>query len=175
MSGARAIRRPRREVEAGIQRAIVQALHLALPPGSIIHHSPNEQRGHDRRAKVRQAILQGMGVEPGFPDLIVLSDRIALLLEVKSPVGRQSPDQKAMEARARSHAHRYQVVRSVEDALDACRAAGMRVRLRCAAQGPPGAASPGPGAGRAGPSPAAAAARPGPVSPSRPPRREIDA
>ena len=145
MRPARARAAPRREVEAGIQRAIVQALCLALPPGSIVHHSPNEQRGHDRRARVRQAILKGMGVEAGFADLIVLSDRLALMLEVKSARGQQSDDQKKMEARARVHAHGYAVVRSVEDALAACLAVGMRVRMRCAAQGPPGAPRDGSG------------------------------
>ena len=60
----------RRTPEADAQRAIVQALRVVLPRGSIVHHAANEITSGDRRAKLRQAILVGMGVHAGFADLI---------------------------------------------------------------------------------------------------------
>ena len=46
---------------------IVQWLDLALPAGSIVHHSPNEGRRHvSYKLKMRR-----MGMKPGWPDLEV--------------------------------------------------------------------------------------------------------
>jgi hypothetical protein len=72
----------RRTPEADTQRAIVKALRVVLPKGSIVHHAANEVSSGDRRGKLRQAILVGMGVHPGFADLIVLSGGRVLFLEV---------------------------------------------------------------------------------------------
>jgi hypothetical protein len=86
------IGRRRSNREAEIQRAIVAALRLVLPPGSIVHHSGHEQRGGDARAKLAQAIGVGMGMHPGFFDLVVVSQGRVAFLEVKTATGQLSGD-----------------------------------------------------------------------------------
>lgn len=105
--------------EADAQRAIVHALRVVLPHGAIVHHAANEVTSGDRRAKLRQAILVGMGVHPGFADLIVLSGGQVLFLEVKSRTGRLSPAQKVFRDAVQAQGFGWALVRSVEDALGA--------------------------------------------------------
>lgn len=57
--------------EADLQRAVVQALRIALPRSAIIHHCANEVTEAGPRGAKRQAILVGMGVHAG-------KDRLAL-------------------------------------------------------------------------------------------------
>ncbi len=71
--------------EADLQRAVVQALRIALPRSAIIHHCANEVTEAGPRGAKRQAILVGMGVHAGFADLMVLSDGRVLFLELKAP------------------------------------------------------------------------------------------
>ena len=52
--------------EADLQRAVVQALRIALPRTAIIHHCANEVTEAGPRGAKRQAILVGMGVHAGF-------------------------------------------------------------------------------------------------------------
>ena len=68
-----------RGVQAHAQRAIIQALLIALPRDAIVHHAVNEIPSGDRRGQV-----VGIGVTPGFADLIVISGGRVLFLEVKS-------------------------------------------------------------------------------------------
>ena len=81
--------------EADLQRAVVQALRIALPRSAIIHHCANEVTEAGPRGAKRQAILVGMGVHPGFADLMVLCAGRVLFLELKSLKGRLSPAQEA--------------------------------------------------------------------------------
>jgi DNA-binding HxlR family transcriptional regulator len=98
--------------EADAQRAIVQALRTVLPKGSIVHHSANEVAGGDRRSRLRQAMLVGMGVHPGFADLIVLSGGRVLFLELKSRTGRLRPDQRAFRDAVQAQGFGWALVRS---------------------------------------------------------------
>lgn len=109
----------RNQPEAEIQRAIVHTLRFALPRGAIVHHCANEVTQAGRAGARRQAILVGMGVTPGFADLIVLSDGRVLFLEVKSPTGRLSPSQVAFRDAVLAQGFAWALVRSVEDALSA--------------------------------------------------------
>ena len=54
---------------------IVQALRFALPRDAIVHHCANEVTETGPRGAKRQAILVGMGVHPGFADLMVPEGR----------------------------------------------------------------------------------------------------
>jgi VRR-NUC domain len=109
----------RKTPEADAQRAIVQALRFVLPRGAIVHHSVNEITAGDRRGRSRQAILVGMGVHPGFADLIVLSQGRVLILEVKSKTGRLRPAQKDFRDAVQAQGFAWALVRSVDDALAA--------------------------------------------------------
>jgi len=119
----------RKTPEADAQRAIVQALRFVLPRGAIVHHSVNEVTAGDRRAKTRQAILVGMGVHPGFSDLIVLSEGRVLFLEVKSETGRLSPAQETFRDDVQAQGFAWALVRSVDDALAALADHGFVTRL----------------------------------------------
>ena len=49
--------------KADAQRAIVQALHIALPRDAIVHHAVNEIAAYDRRGQIR--LWQILGVING--------------------------------------------------------------------------------------------------------------
>ena len=105
--------------EADLQRAVVSALRVILPRGAIVHHSANEVAQPGPRGAKRQAILVGMGVHPGFADLMVLCDGRVLFLELKSRKGQLSPAQVAFRDAMLAQGHGWALVRSVDDALGA--------------------------------------------------------
>jgi len=105
--------------EADLQRSVVTALKFALPKTAIIHHCANEVTEPGPRGAKRQAILVGMGVHPGFADLMVLCDGRVLFLELKSLKGRLSPNQEAFRDTVCAQGFGWALVRSVDDALGA--------------------------------------------------------
>jgi hypothetical protein len=115
--------------EADLQRALVQALHFALPRSAILHHCANEVTEAGSRGAKRQAILVGMGVHPGFADLVVLCDGRALFLELKSLKGRLSPAQEAFRDAVLAQGFGWALVRSLDDALEALADHGFATRV----------------------------------------------
>ena len=105
--------------EADLQRAVVQALRVALPRTAIIHHCANEVTEPGPRGAKRQAILVGMGVHAGFADLIVISGGRVLFLEVKSQTGRLRKSQEVFRDTVVTQGFGWALVRSVDDALGA--------------------------------------------------------
>jgi len=53
----------------------------------------------------------------GLPDVNVIAGGIYFGLEVKSAIGRQSPDQKKMQELIEKHGGKYAIVRSVEEVI----------------------------------------------------------
>lgn len=51
----------------------------------------------------------------GLPDIIVVWGGMFIGLEVKTKIGKQSPDQKVFESLVKKHGGKYFVVRSIED------------------------------------------------------------
>ena len=119
----------RRTPEADLQRAVVVALRFALPKGAIIHHCVNEVTEAGPRGAKRQAILVGMGVHPGFADVIVLCDGRVLFLELKSLKGRLSPAQEAFRDATLAQGFGWALVRSLDDALGALADHGFTSRV----------------------------------------------
>lgn len=115
--------------EADLQRTVVQALRFALPKTAIIHHCANEVTEPGPRGAKRQAILVGMGVHPGFADLIVLCDGRVLFLELKYLKGKLSPAQEAFRDAVLAQAHGWALVRSLDDALGALTDHGFTTRV----------------------------------------------
>ena len=115
--------------EADLQRAVVQALRFALPRTAIIHHCANEVTEPGPRGAKHQAILVGMGVNPGFADLMVLCDGRVLFLELKSSKGRLSPDQEAFRDAVLAQGHGWALVRSLDVALGALGDQGFTSRV----------------------------------------------
>ena len=105
--------------EADAQRAIVQALRVALPRDAIVHHCANEVTEAGSRGQIRQSILVGMGVYAGFADLIVISGGRVLFLEVKSQTGRLRKSQEVFRDTVCAQGFGWALVRSVDDALAA--------------------------------------------------------
>ena len=59
-----------------------------------------------------------MGVQPGFPDLVLLvasQDCHALFIELKSATGRQEDSQKEYQALVEAQGYRYALVRSFDE------------------------------------------------------------
>ena len=116
--------------EADAQRAIVQALRVALPRDAIVHHAVNEIAANHRRGQIRQSILVGMGVHPGFADLMVMSGGRVLFLEVKSQTGRLRKSQEGFRDTVSAQGFGWALVRSVDDALGALADHGFTSRVR---------------------------------------------
>ena len=116
--------------EADTQRAIVQALRVALPRDAIIHHCANEVTEAGSRGQIRQSILVGMGVHAGFADLIVISGGRVLFLEVKSQTGRLRKSQGVFRDTVSAQGFGWALVRSVDDALGALADHGFTSRVR---------------------------------------------
>ena len=123
--------------EADLQRTVVTALRFALPRTAIIHHCANEVTEPGPRGAKRQAILIGMGLHPGFADLMVLCEGRVLFLELKSLKGRLSPAQEAFRNAVLAQGFGWALVRSLDDALGALADHGFtsRVSRPDAAQG----------------------------------------
>ena len=115
--------------EADLQRALVQALHLTLPRSAIIHHCANEVTEAGPRGAKHQAILVGMGVHPGFADLVVLCDGRVLFLELKSLKGQLSPAQEEFRDAVLAQGFGWALVRSLDDALEALADQGFTTRI----------------------------------------------
>jgi len=94
-----------------IQAEIVQALQGA---GLYFFSVPNEAAG---RSAVAQMQLISMGLRSGCSDLVVLTPPTVIFLEVKTPDGKQSENQKKFQRKVESMGYRYEIVRSVEDAM----------------------------------------------------------
>ena len=95
------------------------ALRFALPNSAIIHHCANEVTEAGPRGAKRQAILVGMGVHPGFADLVILCGGRVLFLELKSLKGRLSPAQEAFRDAVLAQGFGWALVRTLDDALGA--------------------------------------------------------
>jgi hypothetical protein len=115
--------------EADLQRSVVTALRFALPKRAIIHHCPNEITEPGPRGAKRQAILVGMGVHPGFADLLVLCAGRVLFLELKSIKGRLSPAQEAFRDTVTAQGLGWALVRTLDDALGALADHGFTTRV----------------------------------------------
>ncbi len=136
--------------EADLQRAVVQALRLILPRTAAIYHCANEVTEPGPRGARRQANLVGMGVHPGFADLMVLCDGRVLFLELKAPRGKLSPAQEAFRDAVLAQGFGWALVRSLYDALGALADHGLTTRVvpqdpvrRAARVRQPAAARPG--------------------------------
>ena len=120
--------------EADLQRAVVIALRFALPKTAILHHCANEVTEAGPRGAKRQAILVGMGVHPGFADLIIISGGRVLFLEVKSETGRLRKSQEAFRDTVVTQGFGWALVRTVDDALGVLADNGFTSRVQLPAR-----------------------------------------
>ena len=81
--------RKRTRPEQAIQRAVFDHIRARGVPGLFAFHVPN---GGYRRP-VEAAIMSGLGVEPGVPDVICIHRGKVFALELKAEGGRSTPKQ----------------------------------------------------------------------------------
>ncbi len=84
----------RNQPEAALQRSVIQHLTWRARPGAFFFHVP--LGGY--RTYVEAAILKGLGVVAGTPDVIVLKGGATYALELKAEGGRLSETQRATHA-----------------------------------------------------------------------------
>lgn len=120
----------RRTPEADFQRSLVRDLRAILLPPFVIHHPANEVRRGGREGRIAQGINEGMGVHPGFADLIILSAKQVVFFELKSATGTLSDDQIAFRDFVRGQGHGWALVRTLDDALAALKAFGIVTRIK---------------------------------------------
>ena len=106
--------------EQQIHRSIVDYLNLALPRGSVVHHSPNEGN-HKVQYRIKQ---KHMGVRAGWPDIEIFVSRTwwrpdqpwsPWFLEIKTPKGRVSTNQSQVHTDLIGAGCRVAIVRSIEE------------------------------------------------------------
>ena len=109
--------------EDQLQRLVVQWLELALPPGCLFHHSPNEGTRHVNY-KVR---LKQLGTKFGWPDLEILVPGDASLtgmsfvvfIELKRPKGGSlNANQRAIRDQVLDAGAYWGMARSVDQVRD---------------------------------------------------------
>ncbi len=86
----------------------------------LLHHSPNGGR-RDAREGAR---FKQMGVQAGFPDLLLLvasGGKHGLFIELKSRTGKQSAFQKEYQELVESQGYGYEVVRTLQQFISVVR------------------------------------------------------
>jgi hypothetical protein len=127
-------KRRRASPEADFQRSLVRDLGAILLPPFVLHHSANEVRRAGREGRIAREIAKGMGVHPGFADLVLLSAKQAVFFELKSATGTLSEDQIAFRDFVRGQGHGWALIRTLDDALAALKAFGIPTRIRSAGE-----------------------------------------
>ena len=105
-----------RQEEHRIQCAIVKWFYYAYPAyrGGCLFAVPNG--GHRNIQTARS--LKAEGVTSGVSDLLLLVPKReyhGLCIEVKTPVGRQSENQKNWQRIIEAQGYRYEIVRSLDE------------------------------------------------------------
>ena len=103
----------KKQPEADLQRAVWTLLKRASKPDVFYFHVPNG--GY--RSPLEAAIMKGLGVVAGVPDMIIIYDGKTYGLELKSKRGRVTGHQSdVMRQMERAGAH-CAVAHSIDDAI----------------------------------------------------------
>jgi hypothetical protein len=111
---------PRRPEQA-IQRAVFQHIEARAMPGVFAFHVPNG----GWRSRVEGAILKGMGVRAGVPDVIAIKDGKVYALELKADGGRATEKQQQTMATLTLVGATTGVAVGLDDALQLLEAWGL--------------------------------------------------
>ncbi|HEV7432806.1 MAG TPA: VRR-NUC domain-containing protein, partial [Steroidobacteraceae bacterium] len=80
----------RERPEDKLQRGVIQHLHARGVPNSYFFHVPNG----GQRSKIEAAILVGLGVRAGVPDIFIIMNARVFAMELKAPGRRPEPEQR---------------------------------------------------------------------------------
>jgi hypothetical protein len=117
--------------EQQIQRAVFQ--HLAVRAASAVFAFHPANGGW--RSPVEGAILKGMGVRAGVPDIVAVKNGQCYALELKAPDGRLTPAQRDAHAALAAAGATVAVAYGLDDALARLEAWGL-VRGSCQGRRP---------------------------------------
>lgn len=82
-------------------------LLFSVPNGAYL-------KGTEKQRAMRWGILQAEGAVAGTSDLVLALNPI-LFIEIKTPTGSQSPEQKEFEKAVKQVGHEYHIVRSFDE------------------------------------------------------------
>jgi hypothetical protein len=99
--------------EQQIQRAVFEHLALRGAPAMFAFHPANG----GWRSRVEAAILKGMGVKAGVPDIIAIKDARCYALELKASGGRLTPVQRGAHTALVAAGAEVEVAYGLDDAL----------------------------------------------------------
>ena len=108
--------------EDDIQRQVVSWLDVALPPGCVYHHSPNEGRRHINYINR----LKQMGTKYGWPDLELFCPSTAtksghneaIFIELKAKRGVMNENQRRMRDQIIEAGFAWALCKSIEDVTE---------------------------------------------------------
>jgi VRR-NUC domain len=104
----------RRHPEDDIQRAVFE--HLAVRGASDVFAFHPANGGW--RSRIEAAILKGLGVRPGVPDVIAIKAGRAYAIELKAPGGRVTEAQRSAHAALRAAGAAVAVAHGLDAAID---------------------------------------------------------
>lgn len=117
----------RRHPEDDLQEATARWCRLQIHKDVLYWHTPNG----GRRTPQEAARFKAFGVLPGVPDWIFIwsaehdSPASILFIELKSPVGRLSDEQRLFKGACGEMLIPYKVCKSLDEFMTAVRAAGV--------------------------------------------------
>jgi hypothetical protein len=104
---------PRAQPETQLQRSVIAQLQWRARPGVWWTHIPLG----GLRSKIEGAILRGLGTARGAPDLLIVADGKAHLLELKSAGGRATDAQRQCHEALRAAGAEVAVAHGIDEAL----------------------------------------------------------
>lgn len=123
-------RKPRRSrmarPEQGMQIGLIKSLALILTPETRVVHVPNG----GFRSKKEAAILIGMGVMPGFPDLLFISRGRAYGIELKADDGALTESQRKAHPLLLAAGMPIAIARTAQEVIERIQAWGIPTRIK---------------------------------------------
>src|SRR5579864_4755429 len=107
--------------EQAIQRAVFQHLAARPAPNVFAFHPANG----GQRSPIEAAIMKGLGVVAGVPDVFVVKGGAVFALELKAPGGRVSPSQVEAQEALRAGGATVATATGLDDAIAQLEAWGL--------------------------------------------------
>lgn len=112
--------------EQGLQKGLCKLLDAVLPSDCVYFAVPNG----GWRKPTEAAILNGMGVKAGVPDLVFVYQGRALFIELKALKGRLTPIQRMMCFKLKAAGASVETARTYDEALAHLRSFGIPLRIK---------------------------------------------
>ena len=109
--------KPNKAKKANPERIIQDAVckYMLLKKYLVVHVNSSVLISEYTGQPVRSYTIRNNGASSGFPDVLAISPKRTLLLEIKSATGRQTDSQKKFEILAKSLGLEYYVIKSIDE------------------------------------------------------------